>query len=242
MTPFTAELVGSALLLTLGNGVVANVVLKDTKGHGSGWLVITTAWALSVFVGVVVAGPVSGAHLNPAVTLGLAVAGKFAWNLVPEYVLAQFLGSFLGATLDWLLYKDHFDQTPEPRLKLAVFCTGPAIRNHASNLFNELVGTLVLVFTVLYITGAEITPTHTAVGLGSVGALPVALLVWVIGLGLGGTTGYGINPSRDLAPRLAHALLPIQGKGSSEWSYSWIPVVGPLLGGVAAAGLYLWLG
>jgi glycerol uptake facilitator protein len=242
MSPFTAELVGTALLLTLGNGVVANVVLRDTKGHNSGWLVITTAWALSVYVGVVVAGPVSGAHLNPAVTLGLATAGKFAWTLVPEYILAQFLGAFLGSALVWLLYKDHFDQTPEPLLKLAVFCTGPAIRNHASNLLNELVGTTVLVFTVLYITEAEITATHAAVGLGSVGALPVALLVWAIGLGLGGTTGYGINPARDLAPRLAHALLPIQDKGSSEWGYAWIPVVGPLLGGMAAAGLYRWLG
>jgi glycerol uptake facilitator protein len=241
MSPFVAEFVGTAVLLLLGNGVVANVVLTDTKGHNSGWMVITTAWALAVFVGVVIAGPVSGAHLNPAVSVGLAVAGKFAWNLVLPYIAAQFGGAFVGAALVWLLYKDHFDRTPEPRLKLAVFCTGPAIRNHASNLLNETIGTLVLVLAVFFIAGAEITPTHTPVGLGSVGALPVALVVWVVGLGLGGTTGYGINPARDLAPRLAHALLPIQGKGSSEWTYAWIPVVGPLLGGVLAALLFLLL-
>ncbi|MCB2408474.1 MIP/aquaporin family protein [Hymenobacter lucidus] len=242
MSPYVAEFVGTTVLLLLGNAVVANVVLKDTKGHGSGWMVITTGWALCVFVGVVIAGPASGAHLNPAVTLGLAVAGKFAWALVPGYLLAQFGGAFVGSVLVWVLFKDHFDRTPEPLLKLAVFCTGPAIRNHASNLLNEAVGTAVLVFTVLYITGAEITTTHTPVGLGSVGALPVAFLVWVIGLGMGGTTGYGINPARDLAPRLAHALLPIRGKGPSEWSYAWIPVLGPLLGAVVAAGLYRLLG
>ncbi|OGX83213.1 MIP/aquaporin family protein [Hymenobacter coccineus] len=241
MSPFTAEFVGTAVLMLLGNGVVANVVLADTKGHNSGWMVITTAWALAVYVGVVIAGPVSGAHLNPAVTLGLALAGKFAWALVGPYVLAQMLGSALGAALVWVLYKDHFDRTPAPGLKLAVFCTGPAIRNHQRNLASEVVGTLVLVLTVLHIAGAEVTATHAAIGLGSVGALPVALLVWVVGLGLGGTTGYAINPARDLAPRLVHALLPIRGKGSSEWSYAWIPVLGPLAGAALAAALYLWL-
>ena len=242
MSPFVAEAVGTTVLILLGNGVVANVVLADTKGHNGGWLVITTAWALAVYVGVVIAGPVSGAHLNPAVTLGLALAGKFAWALVPSYVAAQLLGGALGAALVWLLYKDHFDRTPEPALKLAVFCTGPAIRNHANNFINEVIGTLVLVLTIFYISGGEITSTHTAIGLGSVSALPVALLVWVIGLGLGGTTGYAINPARDLAPRLMHAVLPIRGKGGSEWSYAWIPVVGPLLGAAAAAGLFGWLG
>ena len=242
MNPYAAEFVGTAVLILLGNGVVANVVLADTKGHNGGWLVITTAWALAVFVGVVIAGPSSGAHLNPAVTLGLAVAGQFAWGLVPGYVAAQLAGAFVGAALVWLMYQDHFDRTPEPLLKLAVFCTGPAIRHHASNLLSEIIGTLVLVLTVFYIVGGEITPTRTPVGLGSVGALPVAFTVWVIGLALGGTTGYAINPARDLAPRLAHALLPIRGKGGSEWSYAWVPVVGPLLGALLAAGLYAWLG
>ena len=242
MSPFVAEFVGTAVLLLLGNGVVANVVLNDTKGHNSGWLVIATAWALAVFTGVVVAGPVSGAHLNPAVTLGLAVAGKFAWAQVLPYMVAQLAGGFVGSTLVWVMYKDHFDRTPDPLAKLAVFATGPAIRNHVSNLFSEALGTLVLVFVVFYIVGGEITPTHTPVGLGSVGALPVAFLVWVVGLSLGGTTGYAINPARDLGPRLAHALLPIKDKGSSEWGYAWIPVLGPLLGAVLAAGLHVLLG
>jgi len=242
MSPYVAEFVGTTVLLLLGEGVVANVVLNDTKGHDSGWMVIATAWALAVFVGVVIAGPTSGAHLNPAVTLGLAVAGKFAWALVPGYMAAQLAGAFLGSVLAWLLYKDHFDRTPDPLAKLAVFATGPAIRNHASNLLSEVVGTLVLVLTVFYIVGGEITPSRTPVGLGSVGALPVAFLVWAIGLGLGGTTGYAINPARDLGPRLAHALLPIKDKGSSEWSYAWVPVLGPMLGAVLAAGLYALLG
>lgn len=242
MSPFVAEVVGTAVLILLGDGVVANVVLKDTKGHNSGWMVITTAWALAVYVGVVISGPVSGAHLNPAVTLGLALAGKFAWALVPSYIAAQLLGAALGALLVWLLYKDHFDRTPEPGLKLAVFCTGPAIRNHTNNFISEVIGTLVLMLTILYISGAEITSTHAAIGLGSVGALPVALLVWVVGLGLGGPTGYAINPARDLAPRLVHALLPLRDKGPSEWSYAWIPVLGPLLGAALAAGLFGWLG
>ncbi|WP_324679537.1 MIP/aquaporin family protein [Hymenobacter sp. GOD-10R] len=242
MSPAVAEFVGTAVLILLGDGVVANVVLTDTKGHNSGWMVITTAWALAVFVGVVIAGPASGAHLSPAVTVGLAVAGKFAWALVPKYIAAQFAGGFVGAVLVWVLYKDHFDRTSEAGLKLAVFCTGPAIRNHPLNLLNEIIGTAVLVLTVFYIAGAEITSTHTPVGLGSVGALPVALVVWVIGLGLGGTTGYALNPARDLAPRLAHAVLPIRGKGTSEWGYAWIPVVGPLLGAILAAVLYGQLG
>ena len=244
MSPFTAELVGTALLMLVGTATNANVVLSDTKGHNSGWMVIATGWALAVYVGVVVANPISGAHLNPAVTLALALAGKFAWAQVLPYVLAQLLGAALGSSLAWLLFKDHFDRTPEPRLKLAVFCTGPAIRNHKLNLLSEVVGTLVLLLVIFYNnqTGAELTATHTAIGLGSVGALPVALLVWVIGLGLGGTTGYAINPARDLMPRLMHAVLPIRGKGGSEWSYAWIPVLGPLLGAALAAGLFGWLG
>jgi glycerol uptake facilitator protein len=244
MSPFTAELVGTTLLMLVGTATTANVVLADTKGHNSGWMVISTGWALAVYVGVVVANPFSGAHLNPAVTLALALAGQFSWAHVLPYVLAQLLGSALGSSVAWLLFKDHFDRTYEPLLKLAVFCTGPAIRNHKLNLLNEVVGTLVLLLVVFYNnkTQPELTATHVAIGLGAVGALPVALLVWVIGLGLGGTTGYAINPARDLMPRLMHALLPIRGKGGSEWSYAWIPVVGPLLGAVLAAGLFGWLG
>jgi glycerol uptake facilitator protein len=239
MTPFIAELIGTALLITLGCGVVANVLLEKTKGQGSGWLVITTAWAFAVFIGVVVAGPYSGAHINPAVTLGLAVAGSFDWAQVPAYLLAQLLGAMIGATIVWLMYKDHFDLTEDKSLKLGVFSTAPAIRNYSSNLFSELIGTFVLVFTVLFFTDASMLTTNETIGLGSLGALPVSLLVWGIGLALGGTTGYAINPARDLGPRIAHALLPIKGKGNSDWAYSWVPILGPILGGIAAAALYL---
>ncbi len=241
MTPFVAELIGTALLITLGCGVVANVILKGTKGEGSGWLVITTAWAFAVFVGVVVAGPYSGAHINPAVTLGLAVAGSFDWAEVPSYLLAQLLGAMTGATLVWLMYKDHFDITDDQGVKLGVFSTIPAIRKYPSNLFSEILGTFVLVFTVLFFTDASMLATEEVIGLGSLGALPVSLLVWGIGLSLGGTTGYAINPARDLGPRLVHAILPIKGKGGSDWQYSWVPVLGPFLGGVAAAALFLVL-
>ncbi|MBD1366204.1 aquaporin family protein [Mucilaginibacter sp. ZT4R22] len=241
MSPFLAELLGTMLLILLGNGVVANVLLTGTKGNNAGWLVITTAWGLAVFVGVTVAGPYSGAHLNPAVTVGLAIAGKFAWSNVLPYILAQFLGAFIGVCLVWLMYIDHFRRTDNPGAILSVFCTGPAVRNYFSNIASEIIGAFVLVFVVFYITGAELTPTKTPIGLGSVGALPVALLVWVIGLSLGGTTGYAINPSRDLGPRIAHAILPIKNKGTSDWPYAWIPVIGPILGAALAAFLYLQL-
>jgi glycerol uptake facilitator protein len=221
--------------------VVANVLLNDTKGHNSGWLVITTAWGLAVFVGVVVAGPYSGAHLNPAVTIGLAIAGKFPWAMVPYYIAAQMLGAFIGAILVWLMYYDHFRRSNNPADVLAVFCTGPAIRNYVSNIASEVIGSFVLVFTVFYIAGGQITITKTPIGLGSVGALPVGLLVWVIGLSLGGTTGYAINPARDLGPRIIHSLLPIKNKGTSDWRYAWIPVIGPLTGAAVAAVLYLQL-
>lgn len=243
MNVYLAEFIGTALLLTTGSGVVANVVLKDTKGNNGGWMVITTAWALSVFIAVVVAGPHSGAHINPAVSVGLAIAGVFNWELVPGYILAQVLGAGFGSFVAWLMYKDHFDLTEDPVLKFVPFATRPAIRNYASNFFSEFVGTFVLIFVILYSTGAALEDTdNTPVGLGALGALPVALLVWVIGLGLGGTTGYAINPARDLGPRLAHQLLPIKGKGSSDWSYSWVPVLGPLFGACLAAVLYLFLG
>lgn len=230
------------LLILMGGGVVANVVLKGTKGNGSGWIVITTAWALGVFIGVVVAGPYSGAHLNPAVTIALATAGKFPWADVPMYIGAQMIGAALGAFLVWLSYKDHFDLTEDGPSKLAVFSTGPAVRNTPINFLCEVIGTFALVFVILYITGAKIEGTsETPIGLGSMGAIPVALLVWVIGLSLGGTTGYAINPARDLAPRIMHAILPIKAKGSNDWSYAWIPVVAPIVGAVIAALLYLQL-
>lgn len=239
MSPFVAELIGTMLLILLGDGVVANVVLKDTKGNNSGWIVITTAWGLAVFVGVVVAGPYSGAHLNPAVTIALAIAGKFAWANVVPYIIAQFAGACIGAFLVWVMYYDHFKRTNDPASILAVFCTGPAVRNYISNIASEVTGAFVLLFTIFYIAGAEITPAKTPIGLGSVGAIPVALLVWVIGLSLGGTTGYAINPARDLGPRFMHMLLPIKGKGTSDWAYAWIPVIAPLVGASIAAVLYL---
>lgn len=243
MTEFAAELIGTFLLLLIGTGVVANVTLDGTKGHGSGWLVITVAWAVSVYVGVVVASPYSGAHLNPAVTLGLAIAEDFEWAKVPAFVAAQVVGAFLGATVAWLVYRDHFRLTPDRTTKLGVFATIPAIRNPISNFVSEVVGTFVLVFTVLYFTDASITGDDTTVvGLGSLGALPVALLVLAIGLGLGGTTGYAINPARDFGPRVAHALLPIRGKGASDWGYAWVPIVGPVVGGALAGAAKLLLG
>jgi glycerol uptake facilitator protein len=235
MTPFIAEILGTMLLITLGCGVVANVVLNKTNGHNSGWIVITTGWALAVYVGVVVASPHSGAHLNPAVTIGLAAAGEFAWGNAPAYILAQFIGAMIGAFLIWLMYKDHFDETENAAMKKAVFCTAPSIRNTPFNLISEMIGTFVLVFTVLYFTDATMSDTKTVIGLGSLGALPVAFVVWGIGLSLGGTTGYAINPARDLGPRIVHALLPIKGKGYNVWGYSWIPVLGPVIGGLLAA-------
>lgn len=239
MSPFMAEFFGTLLLIVLGNGVVANVLLTDTKGRESGWIVITAAWAFAVFVGVVVAAPYSGAHLNPAVTVGLALAGKFKWAMVPVYILAQMLGAFTGSVLVWIFYYDHFKRTDNSEVLRVVFCTAPAIRNYKLNAFSEALGTFVLIFTVFYISGAQITPSKTPIGLGSVGALPVALVVWSIGLSLGGTTGYAINPARDLAPRIAHFLLPIKNKGNSDWGYSWVPVLGPFAGAAIAALLYL---
>lgn len=228
MTPFLGEILGTMLLVLLGDGVVANVVLKNTKGSNSGWIVITFGWAMAVFVGVFSVASVSGAHLNPAVTIALAVAGKFAWAKVGAYVLAQMLGGAIGALLVWLQYKDHFAQTDSREGKLAVFCTAPQIRNTLSNLLSEIIGTFVLVFGVLHMAAP-------AMGLGALDALPVALLVLAIGLSLGGTTGYALNPARDLAPRVMHFLLPIPNKKDSDWGYAWIAVVGPIIGGALAA-------
>ncbi len=241
MDAFVAEFVGTSLLIAMGSGVVANVVLNKTKGSNGGWMVITTAWSLGVFIGVVVAGPYSGAHLNPAVSVGLAISGDFDWALVPEYVLAQVLGAMFGSTIAWLIYKDHFDITDDPALKFAPFGTVPAIRNLPSNLFSEIIGTSVLIIVILYSTEPSLGD-GTPIGMGSLGALPVAFLVWVIGLSLGGTTGYAINPARDLGPRIMHQILPIKGKGSSDWGYSWVPILGPILGAAMAAWIYLLLG
>ena len=241
MTEFIAELIGTALLILLGNGVVANVVLKGTKGNNSGWMVITTAWGLAVFVGVVISAPYSGAHLNPAVTIALAIAQKFDWIKVPYYILAQLCGAMIGSFLVWVIYKDHFDATEDKNLKAAPFATSPAIRNLKSNLFSEIIGTFVLIFVIFYFTNAEMGSDKTPIGLGSLGALPVAFLVWVIGLGLGGTTGYAINPVRDLGPRIIHSIIPMKEKGSSDWSYAWVPIVGPVIGAALAALLYMAL-
>lgn len=241
MSEFTAELIGTMFLILLGNGVVANTVLKGTKGHSGGWMVITTGWALAVFVGVVIASPFSGAHLNPAVTLGLAIAGKFAWSKVVFYIIAQIIGSILGSLIVWIVYRDHFNNTTDPDTQLAVFSTSPAIKNSVFNLLSEIVGTFVLIFVLFYFTNAELSDQKTPIGLGSLGALPVAFLVWSIGLSLGGTTGYAINPARDFGPRIAHAFLPIKDKGHSNWKYAWIPIVGPFIGAIIAAVLYLFL-
>ncbi len=242
MTPFIAEILGTFFLLLLGNGVVANIVLKDTKANDSGWMVITTGWGLAVYVGVLVAGPYSGAHLNPAVTISLAVAGLFDWADVMLYILAQFIGAMAGTFVVWLMYKDHYKITEDREAVKATFCTAPAIRNLSRNFLSELVGTFVLIFAVLYITAPELSiGSEEAInfGLGSLGAIPVAFVVWVIGLGLGGTTGYAINPARDLGPRIIYTILPIKFKRSSDWSYAWVPVLGPLAGGLLAAVLYL---
>jgi glycerol uptake facilitator protein len=235
MSPFSAEIIGTMFMILLGNGVVANVVLNGTKGNNGGWMVITTAWAFAVFVGVVVAGPYSGAHLNPAVSIGLALAGKFEWALVPTYVAAQFIGAMAGSLLVWLFYKDFYAGTPDQGAKQATFCTAPAIPNKVSNLISEIIGTFVLIFVIYYFPDAKMGTDNIPIGLGSIGALPVTLLVWVIGLSLGGTTGYAINPARDLGPRIMHAILPVAGKGGSNWGYAWIPVIGPLAGCAIAA-------
>ena len=244
MNPLMAEFLGTMILILVGDGVCANVCLKDTKGHSAGWLAIATGWGLAVFVAVMCTAEYSGAHINPAVTLGLAVAGEFAWTEVTGYLLAQMAGAFVGATLVYLFYIQHYAVTDNADAKLATFCTAPQIYGTIPNIVGELVGTFVLVFAVLLAVEPTLTATGTEgvshkVGLGAAGALPVAFVVFSIGLGLGGTTGYAINPARDLAPRLAHALLPIPGKRDSNWGYAWIPVVGPLLGGIVAAALYL---
>ena len=235
---FLAEVFGTGTLILLGDGVVAGVLLSRSKAQNSGWIVITMAWGLAVFAGVVVAGPISGAHLNPAVTLAVLLqssltGGTFGVDQAVVYWAGEFVGAFLGAVLVYLHYQPHWAATDDPGLKLAVFSTGPAIRSTTWNLVSEIIGTFVLVFVIFMFGGGS-----NATGLAALGPLSVALLVVVIGLSLGGTTGYAINPARDLGPRVAHYLLPIAGKGDSDWAYSWIPVVGPLIGGVLGAVVY----
>ena len=245
MSAFIAELIGTMLLILLGLGVVANVVLDKTKGNGAGAVLITLAWGLAVYVGVVVAGPYSGAHLNPAVTIGLAIGGKFAWGSVLSYCLAQIIGAAIGATMVAIMYIDHFKATEDLNLKLGVFGTGPEISNPIPNLLSEIFGTFVLLMGVFYISDPSINTSLTndiKIGLGSVGALPVALFVVVIGMSLGGTTGYAINPTRDLVPRFMHSILPLGEKRDSDWGYAWVPLFGPLLGAAGAAGLFLAIG
>lgn len=241
MTPFSAELFGTALLVLLGDGVVANVALQKSKAQNAGWIVVALGWGLAVTIAAYAVVAISGAHLNPAVTLGLACTGKFAWSAVPAYLAAQMAGAFLGAALVWLAYLPHWRVTPEPAVKLGVFCTAPAIRQPIANLACEIIGSFVLVAGILAIQSPKnLQPAH---GLDTgLGPLLVGLLVVAIGVSLGGPTGYAINPARDLGPRLAHFFLPIAGKGGSDWSYAWVPVVGPLIGGVLGAVFHakLW--
>lgn len=244
MTPFLAELIGTFILILLGDGVVALCLLDKSKGLDlkSNWMVITTGWALAVFAGVIVAGPYSGAHLNPAVTIGLAAAGLFPWSHVLLYIVAQLIGAMLGALVVWIMYVDHFKATNNDRFKLVIFCTDPEIYNPKINIISEIVGTFVLIYLVLFIKvpdfGLGAVPHGTfPVGLASLGAIPVAFIVWAIGLSLGGTTGYAINPARDLGPRIIHQILPIPG--TTHWAYAWVPIVGPIIGCLLAAGLYL---
>lgn len=234
MNPYLAEFIGTTLLISFGCGVVANSLLERSKGNNSGWIVISFGWAIAVFVGVYSVAASSGAHLNPAVTLCLAITGKFSWSLLPGYVLAQLAGAYLGAVLVWLLYYKHFEMSGDPAIKLAVFATGPAIRSAFFNLLTETIASTIFLLAILFI----IAPTNS---LGALDALPVALLVLGVGLSLGGPTGYAINPARDLGPRLAHATLPIARKGSSDWAYAWIPIAGPLIGACLAASIFVLL-
>ncbi|HET7190259.1 MAG TPA: MIP/aquaporin family protein [Gemmatimonadaceae bacterium] len=241
MSPFLAELLGTAILIVLGDGVVANVVLHRTKGQNSGWIVITAGWAFAVTIAVYCVNAISGAHLNPAVTIALASIGTFPWAKVPLYIAAQIAGGFLGGVIVWLAYLPHWSATPDPESKLAVFSTMPAIRQRYANLAAEVIGGFALVFALLGVLspGNFVPGSDLAKGIGP---LLVGVIVWAIGLSLGGTTGYAINPARDLGPRIAHAVLPIAGKGGSDWGYAWIPIVGPTVGGVLAAFTYriLW--
>jgi len=237
MSPILAEALGTAILIVLGDGVVANVVLQRTKGQNSGWIVIAAGWGLAVTIAVYCVNSISGAHLNPAVTIALATTGAFDWAKVPAYIVAQIAGGFLGGTIVWLAYLPHWKATPDPVSKLAVFSTTPAIRQPAANFLSEFIGGFALVLFLL----AVLSPTNFVPGSDlakGFGPELVGVIVTAIGLSLGGPTGYAINPARDLGPRIAHAVLPVAGKGSSDWGYAWIPIVGPTVGAVVAAVFY----
>jgi glycerol uptake facilitator protein len=234
MSPLIAEFIGTSLVIIFGNGVVANVVLAKSKGQHGGWMVISTGWAMAVFIGVYASAATSGAHLNPAVSVALAITGSFQWQQIPSYILAQLAGAAAGQLVVWMVYRQHFDATEDPEGQKACFCTAPAIRHLSHNLLTESLATFVFVLAILFISGAEMK-------LGSLDALPVALLVLGMGLSLGGPTGYAINPARDLGPRIMHAILPMKGKGGSDWAYAWVPVLGPLLGAASAALLFTFL-
>jgi glycerol uptake facilitator protein len=235
MTPFFGEFIGTGLVILLGQSVVSNVVLGKTKGNNSGWIVISVGWGMAVFVGVYCSAAASKAHLNPAVTIAFATLGKISWKLVPLYITAQMLGAMAGSAVAWLCFRPHFGATAEADAKLATFCTSPAIRRYGDNLLAEMISTFILILGVLFIAA----PSSS---LGALDALPVGLLVLAIGLGPGGTTGYAINPARDLGPRIMHALLPIPGKRDSDWSYAWVPVLGPLLGSLLAVLVFKLVG
>lgn len=230
------EFLGTFVLILLGCGVVACVLLEKSKGLGGGWVVITLAWGLAVMCGVLIAGPYSGAHLNPALSIALAAAGKFPFSYVVPYIVAQMLGGIAGGVVTYIFYKDHFDLTEDKEIKRAVFCTAPAVRNYARNMVSEIIGTFVLVLVILWMSEGS---NNAEVGLGTIGAIPVAFLIVVLGMSLGGTTGYAINPCRDLGPRIAHAVCPIKDKGHNDWSYAWVPVLGPIIGGLTAAGVFV---
>ena len=237
MSPVLAEFIGTTILIVLGNGVVANVVLQQTKGYNAGWMVITAGWAFAVTLAVYCVGNISGAHLNPAVTIAFAAIGTFAWAKVPMYLAAQMAGGVVGGVIVWLLYLPHWSVTPDPAAKLAAFSTGPAIRQPIPNMISEIIGSFVLVFAL----SAVLSPGNFAPASDlAKGFSPVlvGVIIWSIGLSLGGSTGYAINPARDLGPRIAHSFLPIPGKGSSDWGYAWIPVAGPIIGGVLGAFFY----
>lgn len=247
MREFVGELLGTAILIIFGNGVVANVLLSKTKGHASGWIVIAFGWGMAVYVGAFAVSDLSGAHLNPAVTLSFAAAGKFPWSDAPKFIVAQLIGAFLGAVVVFIFYREHFKVTSEPGLKSACFFTAPNIRDFPTAFFCEFVGTFFLMLPILLMIDPKFALTlpdqrhEVKLGLGALGSLPVGLLVFAIGMSLGGTTGYAINPARDFAPRVAHALLPIPGKDTSDWQYAWVPIVGPILGGLAAAGVAMMI-
>ncbi len=247
MNAYLAEFIGTTLLVLFGNGVVANVVLARTKGHGSGWIVITAGWGLAVFIGAFCSAPFSGAHLNPAVTLAMALSGKLAGAKVAGYVGAQMLGGIFGGALVYFFYREHFKASADADGKLGCFCTAPNIRCIPQAFFCELVGTFCLILPIFLMTDVKfpwpgaVPSSSVTVGLGTLGLIPVALLVFGIGLSLGGTTGYAINPARDLGPRLAHALLPVPGKRDGDWAYAWVPVLGPFAGAALAAWVHLLL-